>query len=140
MKQCPKYCVVTMIFNNYEPIREPLEVSENADYICFTDNKDLKSDNWKVIYLEEFDTDEMSGIQKTFRLRYQLYKYIPNLQDFDYVFRIDGSVQILASLDPIIQYLYKYNYDLMVPHNPHQDNTIDGYYPFIGYKGLLLTI
>ena len=136
MEQCPKYCVVTMIFNNYEPIREPLEVSKNADYICFTDNKNLKSDKWKVIYLKEFDTKEMTGIQKSFRLRYQLYKYIPNLENYEYVFRIDGSVQILTPLDPIIQYLYKYGYDLLVPHNPHQDNVIDGYYPFIGYKGV----
>lgn len=136
MKRCPKYCVVTMIFNNYEPIREPLEVSENADYICFTDNKDLKSDKWKVIYLEEFDTDEMNGVQKTFRVKHQLYKYIPNLEKYEYVFRIDGSMQILTSLDSIIQYLLKYNYDLAVPHHPHRDNTIDEYFAWIGWRGI----
>lgn len=136
MEQCPKYCVVTMIFNNYEPIREPLEVSKNADYICFTDNKNLKSDKWKVIYLEEFDTDEMSGKQKMFRVKHQIYKYIPNLEKYEYVFRIDGSMQILTSLDPIIQYLLKYNYDLAVPHNPHKDNVIDEYFTFIGWKGV----
>ena len=34
-----KYCIFTLIFNNYDLVREPLEIDDNCDYFLFTDNK-----------------------------------------------------------------------------------------------------
>ena len=109
-----KYCIVTLIYNGYEFVREPLEVDENADYFLFTDDKTLRSEKWNVIYLEKFDTNELTGIQKTYITKYQLYKYIPNLDKYDYIVRIDGALQLEKSLAPIINYLRTNKYDISV--------------------------
>lgn len=61
-QQYIKYSIITMVFNNYDLLREPEEVDENAEYICITDNPDLKSDVWKIIYMPIFNTDKLSGI------------------------------------------------------------------------------
>ena len=66
-----KYCVVTCIFNDYDLVREPLVIDNNCDYYLFTDNKNLTSDNWKIIYLQNFDTNLLTGVQKTYMWKYK---------------------------------------------------------------------
>ena len=61
-----KYCVATCIFNDYDLDRETLIIDNDCDYYLFTDNKNLTSDNWKIIYLENFDTNILTGVQKTY--------------------------------------------------------------------------
>ena len=51
-----------MVFNNYDLLREPEEVDENAEYICITDNPELKSNIWKIMYMPLFNTDKLTGI------------------------------------------------------------------------------
>ena len=131
-----KYCVVTCIFNNYEPIREPLKTDLNCDYFLFTDNKDLKSDNWKVIYLKDFDTDKLTGVQKTYKFKYSIYKYIPNLLDYDYIIRIDGSILLKESLRPIIDQMRNFDYDLSIGVHPFRNNRFDEYNIWINLRNL----
>ena len=61
-KQSIKYSIVTMLFNNYDLLREPEEIDENAEYICVTDNPDLKSKAWKIIYMAALNTDKLTGL------------------------------------------------------------------------------
>jgi len=46
-----KVCLYTAIFGNYETLKNPAQV-DGLDYICFTDNLNLKSNVWKIIYVE----------------------------------------------------------------------------------------
>lgn len=131
-----KYCIVTPLFNNYDKIREPIEVDSNCDYLFFTDNKELKSYQWKVIYLPEFDTNELTGIQKTYIFKYTFYKYIDNIQEYDYLIQLDASIQIYKSLYPIVNYLYKYKYDLSIAPHPYRNNFIDEYNTWMEYRNL----
>ena len=50
-----KKCVYTCITGNYDNLNEiSKEIYEdNIDYYCFTNNKNIKSDTWKVIYIED---------------------------------------------------------------------------------------
>ena len=41
-------CIFTICFGNHDFLREPVIKSKGWDYICFTDNKDLKSDVWNI--------------------------------------------------------------------------------------------
>lgn len=131
-----KYCIVSMMFNNYEQIKHPIEIDDNCNYLFFTDNKDLKSDIWKIIYLPEFDTDNLTGIQKTYIFKYTLYKYIPNIEQYDYIVQLDASIQIYKSLRPIVEYMDKYKYDLSIALHPERTNMIDEYNTWIEF-GLL---
>lgn len=86
-----KYSIVTMVFNNYDLLREPKVVDENAEYVCITDNKELKSDVWKIRYMPALDTDKLSGIQKTYIIKYAKFlNFISN--ESKYVIRVDASV------------------------------------------------
>ena len=131
-----KYCVISLNFNNYEIVREVLEKSEQCDYFLFTDNKNLTSSTWNVIYLPEFDTDDLTGIQKMHMFKWQCYKYIPNLEEYKYIFRVDGSILIKKSLTPIIEYINKYKYDLYTNIHVWRDSFGIEYDEFINVRGL----
>ena len=52
-----KICVYTCITGNYDDLHE-LQIKEpGIDYICFTNNKNIKSDTWKVIQIDEPNID-----------------------------------------------------------------------------------
>ena len=50
-----KIAVYTCITGNYDNLLEISEKSDKIDYICFTDNKNLKSASWKIKYFSEID-------------------------------------------------------------------------------------
>ena len=122
-----KYCVINLIFNNYELVREPLEYDNDCDYLLFTDSKDITSEIWNVIYLEEFDNNHLTGTQKMIKFKYSFYKYIPNINQYKYFIQIDGSMLLKKSLKPIINYIDKNDYDLSIALHPIRDNFIDEY-------------
>ena len=74
-----KYAVVTFLFNRYDLLREPLIIDENADYYCLTDDKELKSKNWKCIYISEFDTDKLLPLYETLSSKYNNQGIKPKL-------------------------------------------------------------
>ena len=131
-----KYCVATCIFNDYDLVREPLIIDNDCDYYLFTDNKNLTSDNWKIIYLENFDTNLLTGVQKTYMWKYSLYKYIPNLSNYDYIIRIDASILILNSLNEIIRQMREYKYDLSIGIHPDRNNRFDEYSVWEAFRNL----
>lgn len=48
-----KICVYTCITGNYDNLIEIKNKEENIDYYCFTNNKNLKSDTWNIVYIED---------------------------------------------------------------------------------------
>ena len=52
-----KIVVYTAITGSYDDIITPQVVENDFDYICFTDNPDLKSEFWDIRYMEELDLD-----------------------------------------------------------------------------------
>ena len=48
-----QYVVYTCLFGKYDNLLKPLLPSKNFDYICFTNNLYLRSNFWKIIYIEE---------------------------------------------------------------------------------------
>jgi len=131
-----KYCIISLIFNNYEPVRDPIEYDKDCDYFLFTDSKKIKSDIWKVIYLEEFDNDKLTGIQKMLQFKYSFYKYIPNFESYDYFVQIDHSILLKKSFKLIIEYINKNNFDMSIAPHPWRNNFIEEYKFWNAYRGL----
>lgn len=53
-----KICVFTCITGDYDNLYE-LEINEpGIDYLCYTNNKNLKSDIWKIIYIQDEELDD----------------------------------------------------------------------------------
>jgi len=84
-----KIVVYTAIFNNYDWLKDPFVVSKYIDYICFTDNKNLKSKIWTINVIDTQGKNP-SIMNREIKL---LYPYSV-LSDYDYSLYVDGSIMI----------------------------------------------
>jgi hypothetical protein len=92
-----KYSILTFLFNGYEFVREPLEVSDDAEYILVTDDENLKSDKWNIKLIPE-EYRNASGFTKTFYVRYHPFEFV----NTNVCLVLDGSIQINTKLDKFI--------------------------------------
>ena len=53
-----KLCVYTCITGDYDNLHEIETPEKNIDYLCFTNNKSLKSKTWKIIYINNDGLDD----------------------------------------------------------------------------------
>lgn len=131
-----KYCVITCIFNNYDILRDPDVIDDNCDYYCVTDDPSLKSNIWQTIYAEELDTDDLTGLQKTYKFKYACYKYVPNIEQYDFFIQMDASIKIMLSLKPIIEYMNRYKYDISIAPHPFLKTIKEEYDATIAWRGM----
>lgn len=120
-----KYAVITFLFNDYDLLREPLYVDDNADYYCLTDDSTLTSKTWTCVYLEKLDSNLLLGTEKTYIAKYSFYKYIPN--SYDYFITIDASIEIANNLSPIIDMMDKENNDIGLSMHNYRSTWNDEY-------------
>ena len=55
-----KYTILTCLFGDYDTLKDPEEIDEDAKYICITDRKDLQSNVWNIIYDPFYNTDKLN--------------------------------------------------------------------------------
>nr|WP_275900228.1 glycosyltransferase domain-containing protein [Bacillus wiedmannii] len=84
----PKVIVYTALFGNYDSVKEPLFIDENIDYILFTDNGGIQSDNWKtkILEIQNLSSRKMSLIPKILP-----HKFLPS---HDISIYLDASFQL----------------------------------------------
>lgn len=115
-----KYSILTYLMGDYDCLHElpkNLIVNKNIEYICVTDNKDIKSDTWKIVYDKELDSKKYNGFDKTFLVRYNPFKYCSN----NICVRMDASFSINEPLDELINAFIKGGYEMAL--NIHPTNT-----------------
>jgi hypothetical protein len=110
-----KYSVLTFVFGTYECLREVGEIDNEVEYICVTDNKNLKSNTWKVIVDE--DLNGKGVFDKCFSVRYNPFKYCTT----DICVRVDGSIKIHKSITPIVDDFIKSGDDVCFLLHPYRD-------------------
>jgi len=103
-----KFVVYTALFGDYDDLIEPKEKFEGCDFICFTDQKSVKSDIWEIRTIDECNMSKNMMNRK--------FKILPHifLGDYDLSLYIDANIAILNN--PLIlanKYLSKY--DIAVP-------------------------
>jgi hypothetical protein len=104
----------TAIYGNKNILHDNHYFSKNIDYICFTDNKHLKSNFWKIIVNEP--------INKDFVRSAKIYKILPHryFDKYDFSIWIDGNINIISDINELINF---YNYDLCLYN--HNDESIE---------------
>ena len=128
-----KYSVLTYVIGNYEVLREVnynINETPYVEYICVTDNPNLKSNTWKVIYDKDLNNDYMTCWDKVFNVRYNLFKYCSN----EICLRIDGSLEIKQPLDVLIQKFNDGNYDGCLMIHSYRDLVINELIAWFYYK------
>ena len=83
-----KLVIYTALFGSYDNLFEPKEAYENCDFICFTDQKDIKSNIWKIIVV---DSSLGSPTMKNRTYKILTHKY---LDDYENSLYIDSNIII----------------------------------------------
>lgn len=73
-----KFCVYTCITGNYDNINEVNVRDDDVDFICYTNNKNLKSKTWKIIYV---DNDGLTDHQLSRKIKMLGTDYIDKKYD-----------------------------------------------------------
>ena len=103
----------TVIVGQYDSLKEPQYISDNFDYICFTDQTNFKSNVWDIRPLP----DIVSNFDNTRKNRY--LKWLPHLflSEYEYSVYVDGSMTCIGNLN-VLKSLNKDNKPLqLLPHN-----------------------
>lgn len=105
-----KIVVYTAITGNYDELLIPEYVNNNFDYICFTDNKDLKSDFWEIRLMEDLDLDNIRKARH--------YKILPHLylKEYDYSLWVDANFRIIGNLENFLNKYVKNNKLMCIIH------------------------
>ena len=129
-KDEPKYTVLTCNFGKYEIMREIRNKQDDVEYIYVTDDEDLTSDTWKIIY--DHDLDGLTPIQKVQKVRENPFKYCSTTT----CVRIDASIEVIGSLDNIVNDFHEANSDIGIMVHPERDNIFDEYDKWEEFRGL----
>ena len=111
-----KYTVMTYIFGDYEFPHEVMEKDPDAEYLLITDDENLKSVTWEVVY-----DPSLSGrnpIESNYDVRLHPFRYAHT----DVVVRIDGSIELKKSLAPLLKAFNDGGYDRCLMIHPARNN------------------
>lgn len=102
--------VYTAITGNYDELKEPIFIDKNIDYVCFTNNRNIKSNNWNIEYINDKKMDNMHLAKKI--------KIFPNLfvKEYETSIWIDGKFEIKNDLRKYIEMYEKDKPILCFPH------------------------
>lgn len=113
-----KFVVYTALFGNYDDLIEPKEKFEGCDFVCFTDQKHLKSNIWEIQLIDKCDLPPNMINRK--------YKILPHLFlcEYEWSLYVDANIAIVSNpLDLAIKYLTEY--DMVLPNHFARDCIYD---------------
>lgn len=124
--------VITYIFGeNKEILREPLVLDKNVEYICVTDQKNLSSKNWKIVFdkIKEANCTR----DKMVYVKYNPFKYT----NAEKICVIDGTIEICNHIDELFNKIDEY--DILLKRHPKRTNLIDELNCWIEKRGMSKT-
>lgn len=92
-----KGVIYTAVFGGYEEIFTPKFVNENIDYICFTDDINLKSDFWDVRLVT--DLEHLDNTRKARTIKILPHKY---LKEYDFSIWVDAGFEIVFDIEKFL--------------------------------------
>jgi hypothetical protein len=112
-----KNVVYTCITGEYDSLINPKHITEGFDYICFTDNKTLKSDIWDIRPLPK-ETEELTQVKKQ-----RFVKINPHLllSEYDISIWVDGNVALKGDLNKFVKNVITSDCSVYVPKHPQRN-------------------
>lgn len=114
--------IFTFIIGDYDTLKEPRVITEGWDYLCFTDNINIKSEVWQIIYLNELDFIDFpkSPKKRAMLIMIEYYKFIS--KKYKIVISVGGQITINYNLDELIKETFNYEkFDLSICKHPLRD-------------------
>jgi hypothetical protein len=91
-----KKVIYTALYGNKDILKNPLVTSDDCDYVCFTNNKDLKSDIWECRYSPATHSDPVRSA-KTFKIK--PHEYFP---DYEISLWVDANFLIKSDINSFL--------------------------------------
>jgi len=113
----PRYVVYTSIFGDYDSLHDPRVPSANVRFMCFTDNRSVRSKAWELVYV----APEGNGTDLNRRLKINPHRYLPA---HDYSLYVDGNVRVLGDLGPLFE-KYAQITEIAAPRHPARNCLYD---------------
>ena len=114
-----KKVIYTCITGGYDSIIEPKKITEDFDYICFTDDKTLTSNFWEIRELPE-EVKDLSVTKKQRYVKINAHKVLP---EYELSIWVDGNVLVKGDLNKLIEKYVegKENISVFVPKHPKRN-------------------
>ena len=109
-----KKVVYTCITGGYDNLIEPTYLTSDFDYVCFTDNTDMKSDVWQIKPLPK----EVEGLSQIKKQRYVKINAHKVLKEYDLSIWVDGCVTVKGDLNELLKKVLKDDCAVYVPQHP----------------------
>jgi|AntRauTorckE6833_2_1112554.scaffolds.fasta_scaffold07111_3 hypothetical protein len=113
-----KNCIFTCNIANYDSIPVIKEKNKNWDYKIITDNKDLKSSSWEIIYIE--NVNNLDKLNNTKLSRFCKTNYHVFFSEYDNYIYIDSRCIIINDLNNYVSNLG--DYDFLFLKHPQANN------------------
>lgn len=97
-----KKCVYTACIGDYDYLSPINNKLDDWDYFCFTDNLNLKSNEWKIIYVENNDNILYNNTKKARYFKTNYHKY---LSSYEIILWIDCRIIISCDINEYMQHL-----------------------------------
>ena len=101
-----KIIVYTSYTNKFDKLRDPIFINDNIDYICFTNDKKIKSSIWKIKNLDlKFQNNRKNS---------RIHKINPHLffKDYDWSIYVDSNVIIRGDLNKLIDEVKSHDFSI----------------------------
>ncbi len=113
-------CIYTFIIGEYDTLKEPTNITPGWDYICVTDNPNLKSKNWRIIQILDEDKQVQPLKRRAMLVMIGYKKYLKN--KYDIIVTIGGQMVINTNLDKFLdKYGYESSYDACLLKHPDRN-------------------
>lgn len=92
-----KISVYTVITGNYDTLKNINYLEDNIDYYCFTNNYNLNSDTWKIVYIDNEGLDNLTLSRKIKILGNEI------TSKYDLTVYLDGAMIILQPISKFLE-------------------------------------
>ena len=106
-----RYTVLSYVFGGYDIVHEVVERDPNADYIMVTDDRDLRSNTWRIVY---DPMPDISVMEKCYFVRFNPFRYA----NTELCIRLDASIAILRPLGVFADKMQDGDYDRCLMIHP----------------------
>jgi hypothetical protein len=116
--------VYTYVFGDYDSLKTPTQLTRGWDYICFTDDPELRSDVWDV-RLSVGDAADHALDRKRYAVKHMTlaHRYVPR---YDATLAVGGQFRIACDLDAFLaRHFADEADDMMICRSPSRDCIYD---------------
>ena len=92
-----RIAVYTCITGDYDNLREIDNVEKGIDYYCFTNNKNIRSNTWNVVYIED---DSLSNVELARKIKILGHSIV---NSYDILLWMDGAVRFTKNINDFIK-------------------------------------